>query len=117
MRVEFTAHEVTCDHVIYADDTEDHRPQYTRRGSTSSDDEDTFDVADAVVYCGGAIKFDGCAEVTFEDHLHLCGRGCWQAHVDLMAWIWRRAGELLGPDNSCADEFRPLDPPAATAAP
>ena len=40
-------------------------------------------------------KFDECATIHFDEN-HLCGRSAWQAHVDLVAYLWRRAGELLG---------------------
>lgn len=59
-------------------------------GEEMSEDPETTDT-----YAAGVIKWDACSEVTFDDHLHLCGRHCWMSHLALMAHLWRRAFELM----------------------
>lgn len=95
--VEFIAHEIITNEMTDMQTGErDTRPQYTRAGAIDSMDL-VFAAAEAEVYVSGSIKWDGCATVDFgEGSSHMCGRGAWQAHVELMARIWRRAGELMG---------------------
>ena len=87
----FMAYEIASDYCQHADGRVDTRPHYMAAGQDLTDNLD-----DAEVYASGHIKWDGCSEVSFgEGSAHLCGHGCWQAHVDLMAYLWRRAGELM----------------------
>lgn len=83
---------------------------FVRAGAKGSWEHVT-DPAAAEVYVQGIIKWDGCSNVDFPDPLHLCGRRCWQSHVDVMKHLWRRAGELLG-QGFPGEDFKPLDPPA-----
>ncbi len=107
-RVSFVASAIITDHIRDADGSVDTRPHYHLRGADDGLDM-TPDMGDADIYVSGNIKWDGCSEVTFDpEGLHLCGRGCWQDHVALMAWIWRRAGELIAAKVASCEDFKPL---------
>ena len=107
-RISFTVAAVITDHITDADGTVDTRPHYHLRGASDGMDM-TPDMGQADIYVEGCISWDGCSEVTFDpEGLHLCGRGCWQDHVALMAWLWRRAGELLTGKVEGCEDFKPL---------
>lgn len=80
-------------------------PEYEKDG-TSNGEALTQNPLEAERYASGSIKWDGCSEVTFAESLHLCGRSCWQAHIAVVAYLWRRAGELQR--SPLPDEFTPL---------
>lgn len=105
--VTFKAYEVAYDECQINDGPVDTRPHYTRAGATSSDEDKTTDLDDAEVYAHGSIKWDGCSTVWLGDGVHMCGQGSWQAHIDLMVYLWKRAGEIMQ-GNTLEDEFLPL---------
>ena len=106
--VNFKAYEVAYSESRIGDGPVDTRPHYDRAGSTdNSIDNMTPDLAEAEVYASGYMKWDGCCTVSLGDGVHMCGQESWQAHVDLMAYLWRRAGELMG-DRVLDGEFLPL---------
>lgn len=95
--VNFKAYEVGSDECQTGDGPIDTRPRYVRDDSVDNSIENmTLDLAEAEVYAHGSIKWDGCSTISFGDDMHMCGHGSWQAHVDLMAHLWRRAGEIMG---------------------
>lgn len=96
LRASFRAYKVaaTCDGVRL----------YTRAGAVDSTDH-VEDPEQAELYASGVVKWDGCGEVTFGEALHLCGRGSWQAHIELVAYLWCRVGELV---HTHGDDFGPL---------
>jgi len=57
--------------------------------------------AEYELYCKGDIKFDGCSNVLFADrdddpdYLHLCGKGAWILHSELMIKIYKCASEII----------------------
>lgn len=113
-RAVFHVYWIVSSECHHADGTIDRRPWYHRDGAADGMDLVT-ETSQATVYAGGGIKWDGCSEVTFEDHLHLCGRGCWESHLSIMAYLWPRAGELMrasavedGDTSHLADDFQPL---------
>ena len=107
-RVSFTVAAVITDHITDATGAIDTRPHYHLRAAADGMDM-TPDMGQADIYVQGCISWDGCSEVTFDpEGLHLCGRGCWQDHVALMAWLWRRASELLTGKVEGCEDFKPL---------
>jgi len=56
-----------------------------------------FDICyfdDAASHYGkGYIKWDGCTELAI--NVHLCGLWHMRKHVELVQYLWNRAGELL----------------------
>lgn len=49
-------------------------------------------------YIRGVIKWDGCSHVWLGDedgYLHLCGKGTWQLHVDVMNAVYKLAEETI----------------------
>ena len=107
--VNFKAYEIGYDMSRIGDGPVDTRPHYARANSTASSpiEDMTPDLDEAEVYAHGSIKWDGCSTVWISDGVHLCGQGSWQAHIDIMAHLWRRAGELMR-GNTLEDEFLPL---------
>lgn len=105
--VEFKAYEIAYDECRVGDGPVDTRPHYTRADATGSDEDKTTNLDDAEMYAHGSIKWDGCSTVWLGDGVHMCGQGSWQAHVDLMAYLWRRAGEIMG-ETVLDGEFLPL---------
>jgi hypothetical protein len=102
--VEFAAYEIVTAHIEDKWGNVDTRPAYARKGEIGFDP--THDPSEAETYAHGRVKFDECSSFHL-DEPHLCGRAAWQAHVDLVAYLWRRAGELLA-TNQIENGFRPL---------
>lgn len=94
--VEFAAYVIVTSHIEDEWGNIDTRPAYTRRDAAGFDP--THDPSEAETYAHGRVKFDECATVRF-DESHLCGRDAWRAHLELVTYLWRRAGELMQPFN------------------
>lgn len=52
-------------------------------------------IDEAEPYLAGFVKWDGCAELD-QGCPHWCGAHGFGKHIDLLAYIWRRAHELMG---------------------
>ena len=91
--VEFAAYEIVTARTIDEWGNVDTRPAYARKDEIGFDP--THDPSEAETYAHGQVAFDGCSTLHL-DEAHLCGRPAWQARVDLIAYLWCRAGELLG---------------------
>jgi len=60
--------------------------------------------SDIDLYLTAYIKWDGCSHVWFGDvgennkqdgYLHLCGRWCWDKHIQLMSELWDFASKNI----------------------
>lgn len=59
---------------------------------------------DTELYMTGTIKWDGCSHVWFGEkdenerqhgYLHLCGKGCWERHAELMRAVYALAEKTI----------------------
>jgi hypothetical protein len=56
-------------------------------------------------YAAGYIKFDGCADITFQSELHFCGPGMMQQHCTLLAELYKEAATVFNDP-----ELAPVEP-------
>ena len=91
--VEVKAYEVT------GRDSKTDTPSFERLGAMASND-DVEDVALAQPYLTGFMKWDCCCHFNFgrESYIHMCGRESFVKHVALIAYLHKRAPELMGSD-------------------
>lgn len=48
------------------------------------------EIAETELYLKGSVKWDGCSHFWFgnEGYMHLCGKNCWERHVQVMNTLW-----------------------------
>lgn len=102
-RVRFEYDSTWCEFVAFEKVSRDAdgRPYFYEKDAVSSRQE-TISIADAEPYIMGYIKYDGCAEISFSEHL--CGMESFQAHCELLKFLWNRARGLMS--SSYVEEWK-----------
>lgn len=68
------------------------RPEFERKGAMHGGDT-TENLEEAEPYLSGYIKWDGCLELAFSDHM--CGGFFFAQHILLMEFLWKRSRQIM----------------------
>lgn len=84
-------------------------PIFERIGSTGSGDE-TEKIEEAQPYIDGTIKWDSCAHFTFgeQGYIHFCGYYTFKEHIELIAYLYKRAFELMGREPDGREKWKEI---------
>lgn len=76
--------------------------EYAAKDWNSLPKDSTTELEEAEEYMSGLIKWDGCSEIKFEDHL--CGAFFFKEHIKLLEHLYREAMSQMGSDEDPWDD-------------